>query len=162
MMIDFKTADISDTFGVVARPCTMQFRRFGKRSRFCGVVETVRTFEDAGLAIDCLAHSGTGKVLVIDGRASMKAALLGDKMARQAIENGWAGIVVHGAIRDSAEIGELDIAILALGTAPARGSKEGTGEIHVPVSFGDVVFNPGDSIYADEDGVIVLPRSVAC
>jgi regulator of ribonuclease activity A len=161
-MIEFKTADISDHYGPIARACTTQFRQFGQRSRFCGTVETIRAFEDAGLAIDRLARSGNGKVLVIDGSASMKAALLGEKMARQAIENGWASVVVHGAIRDSTDIEALDIAILALGTTPARGSKERSGEVDVPLSFGDIVFNPGDVLYADEDGVIVLPRSVAC
>jgi regulator of ribonuclease activity A len=83
-------------------------------------------------------------------------------MARRAIESGWAGVVVHGAIRDSADIEALDTAILALGTTPARGSKERSGEVDVPLSFGDIVFNPGDVLYADEDGVIVLPRDVAC
>jgi regulator of ribonuclease activity A len=161
-MIEFRTADLSDQYGPIARACTTQFRRFGKRSRFCGTVETIRAFEDAGLAIDRLARAGNGKALVIDGSASMKAALLGEKMARQAIESGWAGVVVHGAIRDSADIEALDTAILALGTAPARGTKERSGEVDVTLSFGDIVFNPGDVLYADEDGVIVLPRNVAC
>lgn len=75
-----------------------------------------------------------------------------------AIENNWAGLVVYGAIRDTAIIRNLPIGIHALGKIPSRGLNNGSGEISVPVSFGDVTFVPGQFIYCDDDGIVVLPE----
>lgn len=154
-MPTFKTADVSDRHGSRARHCTMQFRQFGKVRLFSGRIETIQSAEDGGLALARLKLAGNGKVLVLDGGGSLRLALVGDKMARLAIANGWSGLVVHGAIRDVAEIDDLDIGILALGTIPARGSIQGTGKHNVPVTFGGVEFQPGHYVCCDADGVVV-------
>jgi regulator of ribonuclease activity A len=99
-------------------------------------------------------------VLVIDGGGSMARAVFGDVMAGVASRNGWAGLVIHGAIRDGVEIDAMDIGVKALGTVPKRGQRTGAGEIDVPVSFGGVTFTPGCRVVADEDGVIVLPHGL--
>ena len=70
-------------------------------------------------------------------------------------QNNWAGIIVYGCIRDSAVIAGIDIGVKALNTNPRKSVKKGVGERDVPVSFADVTINPGDYIYADEDGTIV-------
>lgn len=94
-------------------------------------------------------------MLVIDGGASMRCALVGDQLAELAVKNGWAGILVYGCIRDSKAIGEMDLGVFALGTHPRKTVKRNVGEVDIPVSFGGVTFAPGHYVYADEDGVVV-------
>ena len=81
----------------------------------------------------------------------------GDIIAGLGLANGWAGVIVHGAIRDSRAIGEMAFGCKALGTNPAKSTKTGAGEKDVPVRFGNVTFQPGGWVYADEDGVLFAP-----
>jgi regulator of ribonuclease activity A len=134
---------------------TPMFRSYGGIAAFHGEIATVKVFEDNKLVREALDTDGKGKVLVIDGGGSLKAALVGDKLAQLALDNRWAGIIINGCIRDAAEIRKIAIGIRALNTNPARPSKNGTGEVRIPVSFGGVTMTPGEHIYADEDGVLV-------
>lgn len=152
------TADLADRYGTAAQPCIVQFRHFGRRRFFGGQIETIKTKADVGLIIERLKLPGKGHVLVIDGQGSLRSALVGDKLAKLAIDNNWAGLVVYGAIRDAATIDSLEIGIHALGTVPTKGSKDGSGESNVPVSFGEVTFLPGQYVYCDGDGLIVLAQ----
>jgi regulator of ribonuclease activity A len=155
----FTTADLADAHEEL-RSCDLQFRSFGRAPRFSGAISTVRCRHDNALAKRVLSQPGGGRVLVIDGDGSMRFALVGDVMSGMAVANGWAGIVVHGAIRDSAALAMLDLGIKALGTNPRRGAAAGEGEIDLPVEFGGVIFTPGDYLYADEDGIVVSARAL--
>jgi regulator of ribonuclease activity A len=155
----FTTADLIDAHEEL-QSCDLQFSSFGKRQRFSGAISTVRCRHDNALVKKVLSQPGTGGVLVIDGDGSMHCALVGDVIAGMAAANGWAGIVVRGAVRDSAAMAMLDLGIKALGTNPRKSAKAGEGEIDVPVEFGGVVFAPGDYLYADEDGILVSPRAL--
>ena len=128
---------------------------YGGRLAFSGVVSTVRAFEDNSRVREAVAEPGQGRVLVIDGAGSMARAMFGDLLAAKAVENGWAGVVVHGAIRDSGAIGALDLGVKALGTCPRKTDKLGAGERDVDVEIGGVLIRPGDWLYADGDGVVV-------
>jgi regulator of ribonuclease activity A len=86
---------------------------------------------------------------------SLHCALAGDVIAGMAVANGWAGIVINGAIRDTVAMAKLDLGVKELGTNPRRGAKAGEGEIDVSVKFGGVVFTPGHWLYGDEDGIVV-------
>jgi regulator of ribonuclease activity A len=97
-------------------------------------------------------------VLVVDGGGSRRRALFGDKLGTAAVKNGWTGVIVHGCIRDSAELGRMDLGLRALGTMPLRSEKRGEGARDVPVRFAGVTFRPGDHVYADEDGIVVSTR----
>jgi regulator of ribonuclease activity A len=92
------------------------------------------------------------------GGGSRRRALVGGNLGVSAVKNGWAGIIIHGCIRDSAELAQLNLGIRALGTMPLRSDKRGEGERDVPVRFAGVTFRPGDHVYVDEDGVIVAHR----
>ena len=94
-------------------------------------------------------------MLVVDGDANVESALMGDMIAEAAVKNGWAGVVINGAIRDSVAVDELDLGVKALGTNPRKSAKAGEGEKDVPVSFGGATFTPGDHLWSDEDGVVV-------
>ncbi|MGH3516351.1 MAG: ribonuclease E activity regulator RraA [Haloechinothrix sp.] len=152
-----RTADLVDEHSAELRVCDTQFRQFGKNRTFAGPVRTVSCFQDNGLVKQVLNTEGNGAILVVDGGGSLHTALTGDLIAQAAVDNGWAGIVINGAVRDSAVLAELPIGIKALGTNPRKSAKDGEGALDVPVSFGGVTFNPGDVLYSDEDGVALLP-----
>lgn len=149
------TADLVDEIGEDVRSCDTQFRNLGGRTDFFGPVSTVRCFQDNALLKRVLGEPGQGRVLVIDGDGSVHTALVGDLIAELGRSNGWAGVVVNGAIRDSAIIAGMDFGCKALGTNPRKSTKTGAGEHDVTVSFGGVDFVPGDTLYADSDGIVV-------
>ena len=150
------TSDLADIYGDALASCTLPFRQIGARAQFAGPIATLRCQEDNGLLKQILGEPGNGRVLVVDGGGSLKCALLGDNMADRAISNGWAGVIVNGAVRDVRALASRNIGIKALGTNPRRSGKTGAGERDVPVSFGGVTFEPGNELYADEDGIVVL------
>ena len=151
----FATADLIDDHGDTLRSCTTQFWQYGGRSVFCGPVRTVKCHEDNGLVKQVLNTPGEGAVLVVDGGGSLRSALMGDMIAEAAVANGWSGVVIHGAVRDTVALGELELGVKALGSNPRKSVKDAAGRLDVPVSFGDVTFVPGEWLYSDEDGIVV-------
>jgi regulator of ribonuclease activity A len=150
------TADLVDDIGPDVHSCDLQFRQFGGRSQFAGPITTVKCFEDNALLKSVLSEPGNGGVLVIDGDGSVHTALVGDVIAGLGVDNGWAGLIINGAVRDSATLRTLDIGIKALGTNPRKSSKSGVGQRDVAVDFGGVVFVPGHIAYSDDDGIVVV------
>ncbi|AGZ51325.1 ribonuclease E activity regulator RraA [Mycobacterium kansasii] len=150
------TADLVDDIGPDVRSCDLQFRQFGGRAEFAGPISTVRCFQDNALLKSVLSQPGAGGVLVIDGAGSLHTALVGDVIAELARSNGWAGLVVHGAVRDSVTLRGIDIGIKALGTNPRKSTKTGAGERDVDVTVGGVTFVPGEVLYSDDDGIVVV------
>lgn len=149
------TTDISDELGDAARVAMPGFRDFGGRTIFSGPIATVRCNEDNSMVRQALEEPGNGRVLVVDGGGSMSCALLGDMLGALAMKEGWAGIVVNGCVRDSAELANIDIGIKALATHPRKSVKRGQGERDVPVQFAGIEIRPGDHLYADRDGIVV-------
>jgi regulator of ribonuclease activity A len=125
------------------------------------MVRTVRCHQDNALVKQVLATPGQGQVLVVDGGGSLHSALMGDLIAASAVEQGWAGVVIHGAVRDVAALRELDLGVKALGSNPRKSAKDGAGEVDAAVSFGGVTFRPGQRLWSDEDGVVVLDEAPA-
>lgn len=157
-MSQWTTADLCDEHGEGVQIAAPGLRDFGGRRAFAGLIATVRAPEDNSLVRTALAEPGQGRVLVIDGGGSQRCALLGDQLARLAVEHGWAGVVVHGCIRDSAVIGELDLGVKALATHPLKSVKRNEGQRDLAVRFLGVEFRPGAWLYADADGVLVAER----
>lgn len=151
------TADLVDDIGPEVRSCDLQFRQFGGHTAFAGPISTVRCDQDNALLKSVLSEAGDGGVLVIDGGGSLHTALVGDLIADLARSNGWAGLIVNGAVRDAAALRGLELGIKALGTNPRKSAKTGAGAVDVPVTFGGVTFQPGDVLYADDDGIVLLP-----
>jgi regulator of ribonuclease activity A len=155
------TADLVDDIGPDVRSCDVQFRQFGGRTEFAGPISTVRCVQDNALLKSVLSAPSEGGVLVIDGEASLHTALVGDVIAALAHSNGWAGLIVHGAVRDAAALRGIDLGIKALGTNPRKSGKTGAGEKDVTVSFGGVDFVAGDIAYSDDDGIVVTGTNAA-
>lgn len=149
------TADLVDDIGPDVRSCDLQFRQFGGRTEFAGPVSTVRCFQDNALLKSVLSGPGRGGVLVIDGDGSLHTALVGDVIAELGRANGWAGLIINGAVRDAATLRTLDLGIKALGTNPRKSTKTGAGERDVVLHLGGVEFRPGDIAFSDDDGIVV-------
>lgn len=156
-----KTADLYDSYGDSLQVASPGFRDFGRRDGFCGPIATVKVFEDNSLVRAALEKPGNGRVLVVDGGGSMHCAVVGDLLAQLAIDNDWAGMIVNGCIRDAAEIDEMDIGIKALATNPVRSEKRGKGQSEVTVVFAGLVFEPGQYVYADRDGIVVSEKDLS-
>lgn len=150
------TADIVDEYGERASVCTLELRQFGGARSFSGPIATIRCFEDNVLVRERASEPGDGRVLVVDAGGSLRVALVGDQIAALAHANGWAGIVLNGCVRDVAVLSEIPLGIKALATNPRRSAKDGGGESDVAVEFGSVEFRAGATLYADDDGVVVI------
>jgi regulator of ribonuclease activity A len=159
--VTFTTADLYDQHEDQVQVALPLFRDYGGRKTFSGQVVTVRVYEDNSLVRAALSEPGQGKVLVIDGGASLRCALVGDLLAQLGKDNGWEGIIVSGCIRDSSVITGIDIGVKALATNPRKSVKKGIGNRDVPVTFAEVTFNPGNYVYADADGILVSPVQIA-
>ena len=130
-------------------------KSYGARKSFGGQIVTVKCFEDNSRVKELLATDGTGKVLVVDGGASMRCALMGDMIAESAVNNHWNGVIIYGCVRDVDAIAELDLGVHALASIPQKSNRKGVGEVDVELNFGQVSFNSGEYVYADNNGIIV-------
>lgn len=162
---DFTTCDLCDAHKNSSdgsfRVLPPVFRDYGKRSKFAGPVTTVKCFEDNSLVKAALDTPGQGRVLVVDGGASLRRALVGGNLGAAGAKNGWAGIVVDGCVRDSAELAACDLGIRALGLMPLPTEKRNEGQRDVAVQIQGVWVRAGDWLYADEDGIVVMPAPAA-
>ncbi|MFZ7201991.1 ribonuclease E activity regulator RraA [Avibacterium avium] len=131
------------------------FSNFGGVTSFYGKVTTVKCFESNGLIAEILEENGEGRVLLIDGGGAVRQALIDADLAQLALDNGWEGIIVYGAVRQIQQLENLDIGIQALAPIPVGASDDTQGEVDVPVNFGGVTFYPEDYVYADLTGIIL-------
>jgi regulator of ribonuclease activity A len=135
------------------------FRDFGARIRFHGSVTTLVCLEDNTSVREAVQSAGHGRVLVVDGGGSLRRALLGGNLAAAAEKNGWAGVVIHGAVRDMEEMARCQIGIRALGLLPMATDKRHAGLKDVPVQIQGVWVHPDEWLVADEDGIVVMAAS---
>ncbi|WP_298829899.1 ribonuclease E activity regulator RraA [uncultured Piscinibacter sp.] len=165
---DFATCDLCDTHKAAYatgdgafRVLPPVFHDYGGRRKFCGPVVTVKCFEDNSPVKAAVESAGGGRVLVVDGGGSLRRALIGGNLAAAAAKNGWAGVVIDGAARDKAELAAADVGIRALALFPMPTDRKAPGQTGVPVLIQGVWVRPGDWLYADEDGIVVVPSPVA-
>ena len=156
----FKTADLYDAHTDEVHVVAPMLRHFGGLQRFCGPMVTLKVYEDNLLVHEQLTESGAGRVIVIDGAGSLRAAIVGDSLVQRAKDMGYSGYVINGCVRDVSDCGRIAIGVMALASNPTRPKKKGFGERGAPVAFGGVKFTPGEWLYADEDGVLVCARKL--
>ena len=153
MFID--TSELCDLYAEQVDVVEPIFSSFGGVSNFYGKVTTVKCFESNGLIAEVLEENGEGRVLVVDGGGAVRRGLIDVELAQLAVDNGWEGIIVYGAVRQIQLLENLDIGIHALAPIPVSADESGSGESDVPVNFGGVTFFPEDYIYADLTGIIL-------
>ncbi|MDQ0216708.1 regulator of ribonuclease activity A [Oikeobacillus pervagus] len=158
--MSIKTADLCDDFASELQVCSLEFKSFGKNKSFSGPIATVSVFEDNVLVKEALKTIPEGSVLVVDGGGSKKCALMGDRLGDIAETRKLAGVIINGCVRDTADLGQQNIGVFAIGSNPLKSIKEGKGDRDVTLKFGDVEWTPGHYVYADEDGVVVAARKL--
>lgn len=158
-MTQYVTPDLCDAYPLV-RVLTPMFKNFGGRKSFGGQVVTVKCFEDNSRVKELLATEGTGKVLVVDGGGSLRCALLGDMIGESAVKYGWEGVIIYGCVRDVDALAQLDLGVQALAAMPLKSVRKGIGEVGLSLSFGGVIIENGEYIYADNNGVIVSAEAL--
>jgi regulator of ribonuclease activity A len=152
---DFCDAHKSDDTGAFRVLPGGLYARYGALPRFAGPVTTVRCLEDNSMVKSLVESAGHGRVLVVDGAGSMRRALLGGNLAAAAAKNGWAGLLIHGCVRDLAELAAAQLGILALGHVPMPTERRGQGAVDLVLQMHGQTIRPGDWLYADEDGVVI-------
>ena len=152
-LCDAHKNDVSGHFRVLPPA----FKNYGGVEKFCGEVITVKCFEDNSLVKAVVDSAGHDRVLVVDGGASLRRALLGGNLGSAAAKNGWAGVVIDGCVRDVAELARCNTGIRALAAMPLPTEKRGEGQRDVAIQIQGVWVRPGDWLYADEDGIVVMP-----
>lgn len=152
--------DLCDQYPDDVNVLECQFNDYGQQKIFSGQAVTVKCFEDNSIVKELVNQAGHGKVLVVDGGGSTRRALLGDMLAEAAVDNGWAGLVINGCIRDVATINSLAIGVKALGTTPIKTDKRGLGDLNLPVRIAGVTIEPDDWVYADENGVLTSTKQL--
>ena len=158
--MQFLTTDLCDEHPELVRVVEPLFTNYGGKVCFGGQIVTVKCHEDNSVVRDTAGTPGHGRVMVVDGGASMRRALLGDMIAENAVTNGWQGLIIYGCIRDVDAIRGMDIGVQALGTIPLKTDKRGIGERDIAVTFGGVTFKPGEFVYADNNGIIVSAQAL--
>jgi regulator of ribonuclease activity A len=154
------TPDIADEYPTRVQALELPLQNFGAVRQFSGPALTVKCHEDNSLVKELVATPGRGQVIVVDGGGSVRRALLGDMLAADAAENGWAGLVIYGAVRDVDAIATTALGVKALAATPLRTVKKGVGERDIAVKIGGVEIVPGNYIYADNNGVLVASEKL--
>lgn len=155
------TPDLCDQYGDAVQVLEPLFRHYGQLRHFGGKVATVKCFEDNSKVGELLSADGDGRILVVDGGASSRRSLLGDRLVAKAQQNNWAGILIYGFLRDVEDIAEMPMAVMAMGSIPRKTDKRGEGRVNIPVRFAGVTISPGDYIYADASGIILAKESIS-
>lgn len=136
-------------------------RRVWRGATLAGPAVTVRTPPgELASVIQALHEAQEGDVLVVDCGGSLATALFGDRLSKVAVERRLAGLVVDGAVRDADGIEELGFPVFAAGIVPNGPGKDVFGEIAVPIECAGRRVEPGDFVYGDGDGVVVVPAGI--
>lgn len=159
-MQHYSTPDLCDAYLEQLQVLEPMFSNFGGRDSFGGQIVTIKCHEDNSLVREQVELDGTGKVLVVDGGGSLRRALLGDMLAEKAARNHWEGLVIYGCVRDVDVLAQTDVGVQALASHPLKTDKRGIGDLNVKVTFAGVTFNPGEYVYADNNGIIVSPSAL--
>lgn len=153
------TCDLYDEHGDTLQVLPAELQCFGGRTRFSGTAVTVKCFEDNSRIKELGVTPGKGRVLVVDGGGSRRCALLGDMIAQDFIDQQWEGVILYGLIRDRQELSGMDLGVKALGSIPRKSTRRGEGQTDLPIQIAGARIQPGDQVFADEDGVVVMPAT---
>ncbi len=157
----YSTPDICDEFPDRLQVLEPLFTEYGGKAKFSGEIVTIKCFEDNSLVKTTLGREGHGKVLVVDGGGSLRCALLGDLLGAMAVKNGWQGVLVNGCVRDVEILRGMDLGVRALNCYPLKSKKRDEGQLDIAVRFAGVNFEPGQYLYADENGIVVASEKLA-
>jgi RraA family protein len=154
------TADIADAAGVpVAMHCLI--RPVWRGARLAGPAFTVRTPPGEHRAVrEAAERAPADAVLVVDAGGGSEWALWGDKLSKLALDRGIVGLVVDGAVRDVDGIEALGFPVFAAAVVPTGpAGRDRPGEHGTRITCGGRSVAPGDYVYGDADGIVVVPAA---
>jgi regulator of ribonuclease activity A len=154
------TPDICDRYESQVTLLDLPLQNYGMRSSFWGEIVTVRCYHDNSKVREVLSQNGKGKVLVVDGHGSRRKALMGDQVAMMAIDNGWEGVIIYGAVRDVVALSQMDLGIKALDACTFKTEKRGVGKVNVALAMHNQMVLPGDYVYADWNGILLYKQAL--
>ena len=158
----FPTPDISDQLNRLYAIDSQIHCLTSEHHRICGPACTVKVFPGDNLMVHkALDVIEPGDVIIVDAGGSSMNAVLGDLVSTKAKHRGAAGFVIDGLVRDLPGIQELNFPVFARGTSPIGPLHRGPGEINFAICCGGIVVNPGDIIFGDVMGVVVVPQGIA-
>ncbi len=129
--------------------------------RLAGRALTVRTYPgDWAKPVEAIDVAEEGDVIIVDA-GGVGPAIWGELATHSAVQKGLAGVVIDGAVRDTFDIGRMKFPAFARLIMPNAGEPKGFGEIGVPITVGNQKVETGDWLLGDDDGVVVVPRSMA-
>lgn len=144
------------------RPLSSAIRPLIPSVRIAGSARTVRIKPGQNGAIHRAVHSAEpGDILVVDGGGSLRWGPFGDLLAEGCKAKGMVGAVLDCTIRDSTDIAALGFQVFCRGFHPEASAKTDPGETDIPVKVGGVVVEPSDILVGDDDGVVVIPATIA-
>jgi regulator of ribonuclease activity A len=150
------TCDLYDEFGEALHVLPTGLRHYGGHGAFHGKAVTIKTHEVNSRVKELANTPGQGRVMVVDGGGSLRRGLCGDMIAAEAAAQGWAGIIIWGAVRDVVQLGQTPIGIMAMGHTPRRCVRKDEGEIGVDLLIDGVPVASGDYVVAD--GALVFAK----
>ncbi|KAL7521435.1 hypothetical protein ACHAWX_007657 [Stephanocyclus meneghinianus] len=139
---------------------SVRFHDYGGALDFYGQVDIIQAFDAPSFVSQIISQPGQSKVLVIDGGGSMNSALFDADMANTAMRNGWKGVIVNGAVRNSGQLSKIPFGVKALGTNPMKG-RGMNGQRGAVVSIGSTQLQNGLWVYADGDGIIMSQSDIS-
>lgn len=151
--MDFYTADYCDAHPDLVQVLEPQYKNYGGKLKAEGAIVTVKLPGNNKTLIEVLKTPGEGRVVVVDVDAQFRA-VVGENLMKFAQENNWSAIIVNGYVRDTHITTKIDVALLALGTCPAKVIPAADGSIGEDIRFGGVDFKDGEHCYIDLDGII--------
>lgn len=160
-LADDYTCDLCDIYETVPECVNFRvlnsnpLRHYGGKTKFHGRIQTVYCPRDNSKVKEQLSLPGDGRILVVNGNEDLSVSFLGDRVALQAVTNGWNGVIVLGAIRDCRRISQMDLGVLAMGRCPLRTTKEDLGHVGQPLIFFGTGIQPNEYLYVDDTGILV-------
>lgn len=159
-LADISTANISDALfrmGIKDRTMRAQVKPVDPSMRVSGPACTAWAYPGGTHACDlALQAAEPGQVIVLDGKGFLEAVLWGEIFSYMATARGIAGTVIDGAVRDVDGVAELGYPLFAAGITPAAGTADELGQVNVSITCAGVVINPGDWVFGDLLGVVVV------
>ncbi len=154
--MEFFTADICDKYRDQVQVVANRYLSFGGVEACKGAIATIKLDEENSDLIMMLKEPGLGRIAVVDVDGAYYA-VVGENLMKFARDNGWAGILINGYVRDTKVTRTIPVGLWALGTCPRKSHDKKPARRDIDLTFGGVTFRNGEYLLADNDGIIVLP-----
>jgi regulator of RNase E activity RraA len=162
-------ADVLDSLGHRSsalppsiRPLKPEWTLFGRAVTLCAIPVATEPAHPYAIEMKCIDSLKAGDVLVASTSGDRSSALWGELLSTASRAHGAVGVVLDGLTRDTAKILAMDFSVFATGFSPldSKGRLDAIS-FNQPIKSGDCVIHPGDLVFGDMDGVVVVPQELA-